>query len=191
MRYLLFVLNASITFCLAQPCAKYGNTPKEPKRSLNIHKNAPVTVSAGKKPETISLNTLLPSIKRPDRKIYADGAYVTTTGYLISFEEQGGEACNCGKANKKLKTGDVHMYVGLKKNALKKDCIVVEITPAFKKAHPDYETLLGKNIQIQITGYLLYDFIHEGESMNTCTKCTKAWRRTCWEIHPVTDIVKL
>lgn len=61
-----------------------------------------------------------------------------TEGYLINAILEGGESCNCGKADADLKTGDVHMYVGLTKTAKLKDCIVVEITPAFKKKYSNY-----------------------------------------------------
>lgn len=192
MKYILAILIIFIqSFSIAQPCPKYGNSTTAEKRKLNTLKNAIVNVNASRIPESLPLKNLITSKKRKDRNLYADGAFVVTEGYLISFEEEGPEACNCGKAKAKLKNGDVHMYIGLKKNALKKDCIVVEITPAFKKKYPDYETLLEENIKIRITGFLLYDFIHEKDAINTCNTCTSAWRRTCWEIHPITDIEKL
>ena len=192
MKYCLLLSILFIqAFATAQPCPKYGNSTTPEKRKLNTLKNAGVNINASKAPESLPLKNLITSKKRKDRNLYADGAYVVTEGYLISFEEEGPEACNCDKAKTKLKNGDVHMYIGLKKNAAKKDCIVVEITPAFKKKNPDYETLLGKNIRVRITGYLLYDFIHEKDAINTCNTCTGAWRRSCWEIHPVTDLEKL
>ena len=192
MKYTLLIIILFIQgFAIAQPCPRYGNSTTPEKRKLNTLKNTGVTVSASRVPESLPLKNLITSKKRKDRNLYADGAYVVTEGYLISFQEEGPEACNCDKAKAKLKNGDVHMYIGLKKNAVKKDCIVVEITPAFKKKHPDYETLLDKNIMVRITGYLLYDFIHEKDAINTCTSCTGTWRRTCWEIHPVTDIEKM
>lgn len=190
MKTFLFAFSLlSLSFLsTGQVCPKYGNSPKGPKRALNTLKNASVNVTGNRVPEPLPLKNLITSKKRADKGLYMDGAYVSTEGYLISFEEEGPEACNCNKANASLKNGDVHMYIGLKENAVKKDCIVVEITPAFKKKHPDYETMLGRNIKVKITGFLLYDFIHEKDALNTCTSCSKAWRRTCWEIHPITEI---
>ncbi|MBL0180987.1 MAG: hypothetical protein IPP96_01365 [Chitinophagaceae bacterium] len=187
----LFLFTCLQLIAFSQPCPKYGIADTPEKKKLNTLKNAGVTVSGSRTPESLPLKNLLPSRKRADRNLYADGAYVVTEGWLISFEEEGPEACNCNKAKKSLKNGDVHMYLGLKKNALKKDCIVVEITPAFKKKHPDYADMLEENIQVRITGFLLYDFIHEKDAINTCNSCAGAWRRTCWEIHPVTEIEKL
>ena len=180
---LLFTL-----FSIAQPCPKSGDATTPEKKKLNIAKNKGVTVSSTKVPEFLPLKNLMPTHQRIDRNLYADGAYVYTEGFLTSFEEEGPESCNCGKAKKSLKDGDVHMYLGLKKNAVKKNCIVVEITPAFKKKHPDYALLLQKNAKVKITGYLLYDFLHEKDAFTTCTSCDGIWRKTCWEIHPITDI---
>lgn len=185
----IFACTSFVAFC--QPCPKYGDATTPDKKKLNVFKNAGVTVSASRTPETLPLKNLLPSGKRKDRNLYLDGAYVVTEGYLVSFEEEGGESCNCQKAKKSKKNGDVHMYVGLKKDALKKNCIVVEITPAFKKKHPDYATMLEENSKVRITGFLLYDFIHEKDAINTCSSCSGAWRKTCWEIHPVTEIERL
>ena len=192
MKNSLFILCIFISvFSLAQPCPKYGNSTTPEKKKLNTLKNGSVAVGNLGDPVLIPLNSLITTKKSQDRNLYASGAYVYTEGYLVSFQEQGPEACNCDEAKAKLKDGDVHIYIGLKKNALKKNCIVVEITPAFKKKHPDYATLLDNNIRVRITGKLLYDFIHEKDSINYCTSCAGAWRRTCWEIHPITDIERL
>ncbi len=188
---LLIVLLVSGNIAIAQPCPKWGDATTPEKKQLNIFKNASVRVSASRTPEDLPLNKLITSRKRKDKGLFMDGAYVITEGWLVSFEEEGPESCNCQKATKKKKNGDVHMYVGLKKNAAKKDCIVVEITPEFKKKNPDYATLLEENTKIRITGFLLYDFLHENAATNSCSACTNVWRRTCWEIHPVTEIEKL
>lgn len=172
----------------AQPCPKYGDATTPEKKKLNVAKNRGVNVSSTKVPEFLPLKNLLPSVKRDDRNLYADGAYVYSEGFLVSFEEEGPESCNCGKAKKSLKDGDVHMYLGLKKDAAKKNCIVVEITPAFKKKYPAYKQLLQENAKVRITGYLLFDFLHTKDAFTTCTSCAGIWRKTCWEIHPVTKI---
>jgi len=179
----LFYFSSSL---MAQ-CPKEGDATTPEKKKLNVFKNKGVSTPAGQ-PQFLPLKNLLPSVKRNDRGLYGDGAYVYTEGILVSFEEEGPESCNCQAAKKSRKDGDVHMYLGLKKDALKKNCIVVEITPAYKKKHPNYAQSLQKNSKVRISGYLLYDFIHESDAMTTCTKCDGAWRKTCWEIHPVINI---
>src|SRR5438552_3721603 len=142
---LLAIVVFYTSIVMAQPCSKSGDATDTKKKKLNVFKNAGVHVSVTRMPEELPLKKLITTKKRKDRNLFMDGAYVVTEGYLISFEEEGPESCNCQKAKKGLKNGDVHMYVGLKKDALKKDCIVVEITPPFKKKYPDYESLLEEN----------------------------------------------
>lgn len=83
------------------------------------------------------------------------------TGFIVDFKEEGKETSNCGKATIKKKDGDVHIYFGLVPDAAKRNCKVVEITPAFKKLHPDYETLLKKGSKVKAYGYLIYDYLHD------------------------------
>jgi len=186
----LFALLALLLFVdllNAQPCPKAGDASTPEKKQLNVFKNTGMGTGS-RVPELLPLRNLLPSVKRKDRNLFMNGAYVSTEGILVSFEEEGPESCNCQLATKREKDGDVHMYLGLKDNAAKKNCIVVEITPAFKKKHPQYADLLHANSKVRITGFLLYDFIHEKDALATCTHCAGAWRKTCWEIHPVTAV---
>ncbi len=190
MRFLLIILLflSGIIAGTAQPCPNYGDATVPDKKDLNINKNQSVTVKSSRKPEMLPLKNLLPSVQRSDKGIYMTGAYVVTEGILVRFEEQEGESCNCEQATKKKKDGDVHMYIGTKANAPIKECIVVELTPAYKKKHPAYANSLVKNAKVRITGFLLYDFIHEKDAFTTCKSCSGIWRKTCWEIHPITKI---
>ena len=97
----------------AQPCPKYGNSTTPEKKKLNTLKNASINVSSSVSPLSIPLKNLIPAKKRKDKNLYSDGAYAYTEGFLVSFQEQGPEACNCNKAKAKLKNGDVHMYICL------------------------------------------------------------------------------
>jgi hypothetical protein len=176
---------------ISQPCPKSGSATNANDKKLNIAKNRSVNASNNPDPEFLALNKLITTKKKSDKNLFLDGAYVVTDGFLISFEEEGPESCNCGKASKANKDGDVHMYLALIKNAPKKNSIVIEITPAFKKKHPDYEDLFQKNAKVRVTGYLLYDYLHEANAVKTCTTCGNVWRKTCWEIHPITNMEPL
>ena len=184
--FLLLFLIALPTHLFSQ-CPPYGKTDDPKERTLNVAKNKSAKYNASKTPTNVPLNTVITSRKEDDRNKFFPGAYVTVEGYLIDKTEEGGETCNCGLANASKKTGDVHIYIGLVPNAAKKNCMVVEITPSYKKLHPDYDQSLVKNKKVKVEGYLLYDYLHERNSVNFCNKCTgKAiWRKTCWEIHPV------
>jgi hypothetical protein len=189
--YLLFlILCLEMTAGAQKQCPVYGDATTAKDKALNTAKNKSVKVPANRKPEDLKLNMLINSRKGDDSKRYSNGAYIVTSGYLVSHEEQGPESCNCKLAKASKKNGDVHIYLGLKPDAAKKDCIVIEITPAFKKLHPDYADLLQNHTKITVEGYLFFDEHHKANALTTCRKCTGSaiWRRTCWEIHPVTAI---
>jgi len=42
--------------------------------------------------------------------------------------------------------------------------------------------------RVMITGWLLYDLIHEGNAANTNPNGSQIWRATCEEIHHITGI---
>lgn len=134
--------------------------------------------------------------KVDDQQQWQEGQYVELSGaYLIDFKQQKGETCNCYEADTNSAMGDVHINIGNK--ALLDEgnnnyYIVIEITPSYKKLHPNYkaelEALKGKAITVR--GYLFYDSEHERNSINYCKTCSDRglWRKTCWEVHPVTFI---
>lgn len=169
------------------PCPNYGDAVNNTeKATFNKKKNKSIKTSGV--PEFLPLKNLLPTKQRIDKNLYWEGAYVYTEGILTSAEEQGPESCDCKKADESRKDGDVHMFLSLVDNAPKKNSFVVEITPAFKKKYPDYKNLLTKHKKIRVYGFLFYDYDHENASFTTCTHCGNIWRKTCWEIHPITKI---
>ena len=186
-----------LSFCIlifvcsyTQNCPPEGDATQASKKELNKKKNKSVNVNSSIEPEELELRKLLPSKQRKnDKTLWREGAYVVMEGYLVDFAEQGAESCNCGEANASDKTGDVHMFLGLAKNSAKKNCMVIEITPKFKDKFPDYENdFLKKKARIRVYGYLFYDFPHEKDAFTTCNACTHIWRKTPWEIHPITMI---
>ena len=186
--FLLPVLSFLFVFVSAQPCPKSGSAKTAKQKQLNIAKNKSVSVSSSKTPVFIPLDSMITTAKQDDVNWFIVGDYIVTEGFLINAIEEGPESCNCSGADANLKNGDVHMYLGLTKNAKPKNCMIIEITPAFKKKHPDYEKWLTPGKKIRVTGYLLYDFIHRKDALMTCTNCGKTWRNNCWEIHPITNI---
>jgi hypothetical protein len=77
--------------------------------------------------------------------------------------------------------------------------VIVEVTPrwrvAMARSGVDWETdtlrqrLLGRCVKI--TGWLLFDREHRGESENTARPGESVWRATAWEVHPITRIETL
>jgi hypothetical protein len=154
---------------------------------LNLKKNYSAE-PPGRQPEKWDIAAVIHAEKHEDNSDFTEGTYVYLTGYIVKFAEQGPEKCNCGEASKPQKNGDVHIYIGLEPDAALYDCVVVEITPDYKRLHPDYAEHLSKGAQATISGYLFYDEDHRPAAINTCTSCGKPWRKTCWEIHPIISI---
>jgi len=192
--YMMAILNLS-----AQPCGPEGrgNTPLDDhEKHLNRGKNKSSAVPK-KDPEVISIEALKDGrAPKKDADAWWEGAYVEINdAYLVTAEEQGPETCNCGLADERKKDGDVHINIGNKRDLKDKNnnyYVVVEITPSYKKLHPNYEQVLNslKDKRVTVRGYLLYDYKHEGNSINYCGACTDrgVWRKTCWEVHPVTFV---
>ena len=186
----LLCLGLSIGAYAQNPCPPEGSATDPVRRQLNINKNQSAAVPK-KKAVAWDIKQVINADMHDDKNDFEVNAYVTLNGYLVSFKEEGPESCNCKEADAGDKTGDVHIYIGLHPDAPKNECVVVEITPDFKRLHPDYEKYLHNNVPITITGYLLYDLEHRPQATNTCNKCTTTWRKTCWEIHPITAIKKM
>jgi len=165
-------------------------------KEFNRKKNRSAAVP-GNSPEVVRLEDILQG-KQPvdDKDDFNEGVYIEINdAYLIDYKQQKGESCNCYYANSDKSKGDIHINIGRKESLTKKDnaeYMVVEITPSYKLLHPnhlsDLRSIKGKKVTIR--GYLFYDKEHKGNSVNYCQACTKrgVWRKTCWEIHPVTFI---
>ncbi len=187
----LFAILLSSAISYAQ-CPPQGSEEADSRLGrINILKNRSVTPSGRHTPLFMQLSDILGDYTGQDSSRFHNGTYASTTGYITSYEERGPESCNCDEASKSAHTGDVHIYIGATPDAPKKECMIVEITPAYKLLHPDYGDKLIKGNQVKVTGFLLYDFEHKGNSANTCTSCKLVWRKTCWELHPVTDFTEL
>ena len=75
--------------------------------------------------------------------------------------------------------------------------MIVEVTPrcraAMARTGVDWETdtlrqrLLGRCVRI--TGWLLFDREHRGQSENTARPGESVWRATAWEIHPIVAMI--
>ncbi len=177
-----------ITFYVySQSCPKHGSATTEDKKHLNVWKNHSSRIPSTQA-QPLPLNMLITRSNKPDVHKFQEGAYVVTEGYIIDFGEQGPESCNCNRASKSLKNGDVHIALALSPRSTKKNCIVIEITPSFKKLHPDYDKYLVIGSKVRVYGYLIYDLLHESNATNTCNACGNVWRKTCWEVYPITKI---
>jgi hypothetical protein len=185
-RFILSIFLLSANFCASAQCPPWGSEPKgSPLGNLNTAKNRSIARPA-RRPVELSLSDILGKLHGPDAKRYTNGQYVTISGIITDVVEKGPESSNCNMAKKG--SGDTHIYLGLDVNDDKEDCMIVEITPAYKARHRDYAKNLNKGTHVKISGYMLYDFEHKGNAKNTAKTEKDVWRKTCWEIHPVTDV---
>jgi hypothetical protein len=129
-----------------------------------------------------------------DRDRWKEGTFVEIDdAYLIEPHPGGKETCNCFA--KDPQDRDIHINLGSKKDLTVKNnnvYVIVEITPKYKHKHEDYQQKLAEltGRKVKVRGYLFYDWEHERNSTNYCQTCSGVgvWRKTCWEIHPVTYI---
>jgi hypothetical protein len=118
-----------------------------------------------------------------------EGIPITVTGLLVIIKPQSsnGEATNCGFTGEA--NTDWHIaFVGLSDGS-EGESVVIEPTPRFKRRHAawkraalrDYEAdRRSPGDSVRFTGYLFYDPSHESH--------LDTFRRTMWEIHPITRI---
>lgn len=170
----------------AKPGGRRSLTDRE--MELNRYKNADPVAPKDKEPVSLDLATIVGSSAHSDEHEYANGTFVTTEARIVKYTEEGPESCNCYEADKADHDGDVHVYLSTDSDVPLDQCMVAEITPEFKKLHPDYDKMLQRGQKVRVTGYLLYDFMHERNAANNCSSCDEVWRKTCWEIHPVVSI---
>lgn len=117
----------------------------------------------------------------------------TIEGYILLVKDGGPETVNCGGQ----RPYDTHMDVVASKGVTADgSAVIVEVTPQWRKvvaqSGGDWSTktlkpeLVGK--RVRVTGWLLWDWRHQGVATNTGKAATKKERATVWEIHPITKI---
>jgi hypothetical protein len=113
-----------------------------------------------------------------------EGVAVRTTGYVVAFKPQKGhgEGTNCRFT--KVSETDTHIALVGNPGDGESDSVVIEFTPRFLKAHPNWPLKLGQwsdtENPIRVTGWLMFDPDHRNH--------LNKYRYTLWEIHPITKI---
>ena len=115
-----------------------------------------------------------------------EGVALRTTGYLVAFKPQSGgsgEGTNC-HFNAPADT-DTHMALVEDVGDAEKTSVVIEFTPRFLKAHPNWKkavlsSWLNSDNPVRISGWLMLDPDHRNH--------LNRFRSTLWEIHPITRI---
>jgi hypothetical protein len=132
--------------------------------------------------------TLAELLKKANNNAFKPTQGVEITGYVVDVTPGGRqESCNCGRKDLQ----DIHINVVARRSHApdERQHFIVEITPRWQeKLGKDFSDVRKelKDRCVKFTGFLFYDSIHAGESQNTRQKGKKVWRRTAWEVHPVT-----
>ena len=180
-------------------CPPEGTAKSGPGQELNRVKNRITAPLASQIDPSVTLNAILTRGYDEDRFDEDKGAVIT--GWVVDVQQGGHpETANCGSMSK-LYT-DTHITIGLSPDAAETATMVVEVTPRWRELMAaqgqDWRTetlqqqLIGR--QVQIAGWLMFDDDHFCEATNTrsARRCRgrkkPSWRRTVWEIHPITGI---
>lgn len=120
-----------------------------------------------------------------------EGVSISVEGFIAKVKKQtSGEKTNCGFT----KPNEVDWHVPLVALATDQEnmSVVVELTPRVRKDHANWTeanlTPSGPKPLFRISGWLMYDPDHPGHLFDPAHPKPNRFRRTLWEIHPITKI---
>jgi hypothetical protein len=177
-------------------CGEEGTAHSLEGRALNRLKNRSAEPRPDEINHTITLGNILE--RGVDEERWKNATAVEITGYVARVHAGGRETCNCDSAG--LRFRDTHIVLALDpQHARPTETMIVEVTPRWRErmrregvnwSTPALRKLKGR--WIKVTGWLMFDTEHWGEAVNTGNLShARKWRRTAWEVHPVTSIVLL
>jgi hypothetical protein len=173
--------------CPYEGKTKSGAPPAAKLVALDLLKNRANEPGSGNLNTGVTLAGMLHSKDNPNAFDEHQGA--TITGILFDVKAEKGETCNCFSTNPN--DWDYHIYIGNANAKTIFDCAVVEMTPYSRSIHPEWTLAYVKSLkgkQVRVTGWLLFDFEHLGQSFETNPNTGAPNRHTVWEIHPVTAL---
>lgn len=171
--------------------AKHGPHGTGTAKVFHLNEEKNILKSPKTNDPAITLDELLKDSKK-DESRFIEGTGSEITGYVRDVVVGGIESCNCQANDAPYR--DTHIFLVADTSITSKaQSVIVEITPQIRKAMSNnsidwstttIHTLMHKKIKVK--GWLMYDKEHENASENIKHRKTN-WRKTCWEIHPVTS----
>ncbi len=169
-------------------CPVEGDAVSPAVRGMNRLKNRAKAPAPDDIDSTITLEGLL--APGDDRTRWSERRAVSIVGYVRYVGVGGVESVNC-----KARTPDhrdTHIELTADSGAGELP-VIVEVTPSWRtRTGSDWSTdaLRATFLDhwVRVTGWLFFDAEHKGEAENTAPGRPGNWRRTAWEVHPVTAI---
>jgi hypothetical protein len=176
------LLVAAIWFACHCPASGIAFTTKQ----LELHrlKNRTAFPSAADFDSHVSLSELLQP--GDDHARWSEARAATVEGYVVSIAPAKPELANCYCGR------DIHIHIGLRRDAPPREHFVIEVTPRLTPAgdigfiEQMRSQLIGRWVRFE--GWLFFDAGHTEESENIAPGRSGNWRATAWEIHPVTKV---
>jgi hypothetical protein len=174
-------------------CPAQGTATSDAGRALNTLKNRPAAPTDAQINTAVTLSGMLADGDDTGRFDQGRGAEIV--GYVTKVEQGGHpETANCG--NMTALYTDTHITVAASPNAPDTQSLIAEVTPvwrvAMQKNGLDWRTetlqttLVGHRVKFR--GWLMFDAHHIEEATNTAPNNPKDWRKTVWEVHPITSM---
>lgn len=175
-------------------CLPEGSAQQEFRRQSNRRKNRVTAPAPGDIDSAATLAALLAT--GDDRTRWSDARGASIVAYVVDVKRGGEETVNCGETD--VRHRDTHIDVVLHPDTSEPKTVrlVVEVTPRWRvhmaQQGRDWSTAaLEQALErrwVRFTGWLFYDLEHADEAENTNPGGDWNWRRTAWEVHPVTAI---
>jgi len=173
------------TALYAAPCGLHGTAkPGTREYVLNPFKNR------SQAPPAVNPSITLEALAKGERFENTEAASIT--GYVALVKSGGPETCNCRATDAAHTDTHIALVTDPAYANDKTKHIVVEVTPRSRRLYhlPSTATLKTQiqHKRVMVTGWLLYDLMHERNAATTNPNGNQIWRLTCEEIHPVTGI---
>ena len=174
-------------------CPAAGTATSDAGKALNTRKNRATAPTGAQINPAATLVAMLADGDDTGRFDHGQGAQIV--GYVTKVEQGGHpETANCG--NLTTLYTDTHITVAATPDAPITQSIIAEVTPTWRALmqHQGHDwrtetlqaTLVGHKVKFR--GWLMFDTSHVRQAVNTAPNNPQDWRKTVWEVHPITSM---
>jgi hypothetical protein len=185
----VFALAFSTPWWIVYTCPVQYALIGDEERALIALKNRTQQPTGSDFEPRVTLEALL--ARGDDRARWSEQRAAAIEGHVVAVQPGAIEFANCLSFTDR----DTHIDIALVPDAPPTERVVLEVTPPMREwarqrgldwSLPALRALVGHRARIE--GWLLWDLEHVDESENTNPTNSGNWRRTAWELHPVTAI---